>query len=101
MDLEKYRIKAQNYVSALDKEYYLHFAGHKDDLNTAVIQEEYADLFSASNFQQLKKLKKESSLPVEISRLSNLLQLCGEGLLENQVRDLSDEIARSGSKSNP
>jgi len=100
MDLEKYRIKAQNYVSALDKEYYLHFAGHKDDLNTAAIQEEYVDLFSASNFQQLKKLKKESSSPVETSRLSSLLKLCGEGLLENQVGELSDEIAQLEAKSN-
>ena len=82
----------------MDKEYYLHFAGHKDDLNTAALYEEYADLFSTANFEQLKKLKSESSSPVEISRLSNLLQLCGEGLLENQVRDLSDEIAEQEAK---
>jgi hypothetical protein len=93
MDLEKYRASAQKFISAMDKEYYLHFAGHKDDLNTAALYEEYADLFSTANFGHLKKLKSEASSPVEISRLSNLLQLCGEGLLENQVRDLSDEIA--------
>ncbi len=100
MDLEKYRIDAEKFISALDKEYYLHFAGHKDDLNTASLYEEYADLFLVSNFEQLKKLKKESSSPAQGSRLTSLVRLCGEGLLENQVRDLSDEIAKQEAGSN-
>jgi len=98
MNLEKYRKTAENFISRLDKEYYLHFAGLKDQLNTSVIYEENSELFDIRNFDYIRNLKQEAVSSDEKSRLYGLLKFCGEGLIENQVKELSDEIAEQEAK---
>src|SRR5256885_1114206 len=43
-ELDAYRDRADRFIAALDEEYYLHYAGHKDALELEAIYEEYADL---------------------------------------------------------
>ncbi len=46
MDLNGYRAEAEEFVSAIDREYYLHFSGQKDDFEIEPIYERHAGLFS-------------------------------------------------------
>lgn len=98
MELEKYRQSAENFLSKLDKEYYLHFAGLKDELNTSAIYEENSWLFEMGNFSAIKGLKDKAVSVDEGKRLQGLLKFCGEGLIENKVKELSDSIAEQEAK---
>jgi hypothetical protein len=42
--LDDYRAEADRFIAALDEEYYLHFAGHKDAFQLEPIYERFADL---------------------------------------------------------
>ena len=97
MDIEKYRKDARFFLSELDKEYYLHFSGQKDDLNVAVIYSRYSDLFSYDNFKNIKSLA-DSSSGEDRKRYAYLLKFCTEGLIENSVKELVDEIGEVEAK---
>jgi hypothetical protein len=43
-ELDAYREQADRFVAAIDEEYYLHYAGHKDSLDLGPIYEQFADL---------------------------------------------------------
>jgi hypothetical protein len=45
-ELDEYRAEADRFIAALDDEYYLHFAGHKDAFELEPIYERFADLTS-------------------------------------------------------
>ncbi len=98
MDLEKYRQTAESFLSRLDKEYYLHFAGLKEELNTSDIYNENSWLFDRKNFDDLKELKDNEKCTDGKTKLFNLLKFCGEGFIENQVKELSDSIAEQEAK---
>ncbi len=98
MQIEKYRENAENFLSELDKEYYLHFSGQKDELNTAEIYEHHMDLFSIENFKALKDLKEKSN-GEERKKYSHLFRFCAEGHIENKVKELADEIGEDEAKS--
>ena len=42
--LDAYREEADRFIAALDEEYYLHFAGLKEEFELTPIYERYADL---------------------------------------------------------
>lgn len=43
-ELDEYRAEADRFIAALDEEYYLHFAGHKDSFELEPIYERFSDL---------------------------------------------------------
>jgi hypothetical protein len=43
-ELDEYRTEADRFIAALDEEYYLHFAGHKDAFQLEPIYERFSDL---------------------------------------------------------
>ena len=43
-ELEAYRDEADRFIAALDEEYYLHFAGLKDEFELSPIYERFSDL---------------------------------------------------------
>jgi hypothetical protein len=43
-ELESYRDEADRFIAALDEEYYLHFAGLKEDFELSPIYERFSDL---------------------------------------------------------
>ena len=98
IDMEKYRQGAQDFLSELDKEYYLHYAGLKEDLNIADIYNRYASLFSADNFKAIMELKKGAGSDNEAKKLSYLTRFCGEGLIENCAKELVDRIGEQEAK---
>jgi hypothetical protein len=45
-ELDDYRDQADRFIAAIDEEYYLHFAGHKDELELEPIYDRFAELTS-------------------------------------------------------
>lgn len=97
MDIDAYRQSAEEFLSELEKEYYLHFSGQKDTLKTAEIYSRYEDLFSFKNFKFLQRLKEDSS-GEENKKYSYLVKFCGEGLIEQKVKELIDQIGEDEAK---
>ncbi len=92
MDLNKYRKNAQEFLSKLDKEYYLHFSGKKKDLNSEGIHKQYRWLFSKEYYDSFSKLKKESRK--DNNKNAYLLKFCAEGLVEKDSMQIRDRIAK-------
>jgi hypothetical protein len=91
MDIEKYKIDAENFLSELDKEYYLHFAGLKEELNTGAIYDKFGELFLLEYFNLIKELK-DKAKGEDRKKYSYLLNFCGEALIEEPVKELVDEM---------
>ncbi|MBM3709538.1 MAG: hypothetical protein FJW61_03850 [Actinobacteria bacterium] len=102
MDVETYRQNSEKFLSELEKEYYFHFSGQKDSLNIAEIYSSHGELFSPENFEFLKSLKekslKEKNSGDESKRYAYLVRFCGEGLIEQKVKELIDEIGEVEAK---
>jgi len=92
MDIEKYRKEAESFLYKMDKEYYLHFSGIKDNLNVSDIYDEFKNLFSKEYISHFKNIK-EKSAGEEKKKASFLLKFCTEGYMEMQTKSLIDEIA--------
>ena len=45
LDLDSYARDCERFVSEMDREYYLHFAGHKEEFEIEEIYERHAGLF--------------------------------------------------------
>ena len=45
LDLQAYAAEAEAFVGSMDREYYLHFAGHKPELEIAPIYDRHRGLF--------------------------------------------------------
>ena len=56
LDLEKYRSEAEAFCEALDREYYLHLAGHKGELEVEPIYQLHGELFSRGAVEELREL---------------------------------------------
>ena len=97
MDIERYRKDASCFLSELDKEYYLHYSGQKDELNVAGIYSRYINLFSHDNYMAIRDLAEESD-GEDRKRYVYLLKFCAEGLIENSVKELVDEIGEVEAK---
>jgi hypothetical protein len=97
MDIEKYKINSENFLSELDKEYYLHFAGLKEDLNIGAIYDKYGELFLFEYFNFIKELK-DKSKGEDRKKYSYLLKFCGETLIEKPVKELIDEMGEDQAK---
>jgi hypothetical protein len=81
VDVNEYRAEAEEFLSALDREYYLHFAGLKDDFEIEAIYTRHAPLFSREAVEDLRggesrpcsnsQRKATSSRPSRSSRRSS------------------------------
>ena len=83
MDVNDYRVEAEEFLSAIDREYYLHFAGLKDEYEIEPIYERHGRLFSRETVDDLR----EGDNRV-------LLKFAAEGYVEQAVKDLSAGLAR-------
>ncbi len=91
-DLDRYRASAERFSEQLSREYYLHLAGHKPELEIEPIYEGYADLFTKEVVQRLKELAGPATGD-EKRRLRYLLQFAFDGLLGHETRSESAELA--------
>jgi hypothetical protein len=60
LDLDAYRERAEGFVEALDREYYLHLAGHKSELEVEKIYERDAALFERQAVEGIGELQRAS-----------------------------------------
>jgi hypothetical protein len=72
--------EAESFVSALDREYFLHFAGHKEAFEIESIYERHAKLFERPVVEELRTLVDEMAGD-DRRRCRYLLQLAVEGLI--------------------
>jgi hypothetical protein len=87
-ELDAYREEADRFIAAIDEEYYLHYAGHKDTLELGPIYERYADLTS---------LEQANAIGAEVDggrRLRELWRFACQGYLGNLTRDHAERAAR-------
>ncbi|MGH2837599.1 MAG: hypothetical protein ACRDJY_04520, partial [Thermoleophilaceae bacterium] len=54
MNVDEYRAEAEAFLTAIDREYYEHFAGLKDDFEIERIYAEHAGLFSREAVDALR-----------------------------------------------
>jgi hypothetical protein len=86
--LDAYREEADGFIAALDEEYYLHFAGLKDEYELTPIYERYADLATLDACRRLGEAAETRDRgAVELWRFA-----C-EGYLGNLTRAEAEEIA--------
>jgi hypothetical protein len=93
-DLDSYRRRAEGFSEQLGREYYLHLAGHKPDLELEPIYSSYAGLFTREAAGRLRELIARTPSGEEHRRLRYLLHFCVEGLIGAETRAESAELAR-------
>ncbi len=86
-ELDAYREQADRFIAAMDEEYYLHYAGHKDSLDLEPIYEQYADLTS---------LERANAVGATVDgdrRIRELWRFACQGYLGNLTREHAEKIA--------
>jgi hypothetical protein len=83
VNLAAYRADAEEFVSSLDREYYLHFAGLQDEFDIEAIYERHADLFSRDNVQRLRE-----------EGTTQLVEFAVQGLMGRATKAEQAELAR-------
>ncbi len=91
-DLESYRERAERFGEELSREYYLHLAGHKPELEIERIYDSYAELFSRDSVAALRELA-GSAAGDEGRRRSYLLHFAFDGLVGMETRSEAAELA--------
>ncbi len=92
-DLDLYRRRAEGFCEQLGREYYLHLAGRKPDLELEPIYRDHADLFTRDAAGRLRELTARASGAEPRRRLRYLLHFCVEGLIGAETRAESAELA--------
>ncbi len=93
-DLESYRERAERFGEELSREYYLHLAGRKTELEIERIYDSYAELFSRDSVGALRELAGTTAGGDEGRRLSYLLHFAFDGLVGMETR--SDAAGLAG-----
>ena len=86
-DLDAYREEADRFIAAIDEEFYLHFAGHKETLDVAPIYERYADLTTLEQAERLAVTAAENP------ELTELWRFACEGHLGALTREQAERVA--------
>ena len=95
VDLEAYRRRAEEFVGALDLEYYEHFSGRKARCDTAAVYDRYPELFTREAIDGLEELYATVRDDDPRWRLAYLLAFAIDGYLGEQTKHLGDEIANT------
>ena len=85
--VEAYREEADRFLAALDEELYLHFAGHKDELEVAPIYERFSDLTTVEACRTLEAATAQGTAT------SALWRFACDGYFGALTRDEQDEVA--------
>ena len=91
-DLETYRADAERFTEELDREYYLHLAGHKAELDIEGIYERYAGLFDRGAVERIGAAREAATGESE-RRLRYLHQFAFDGHLGAATRELEARLA--------
>jgi hypothetical protein len=80
LDLDTYAARAERFCEELDREHYLHLAGHKRELEVEPIYERHADLFAREAVERLREAR-EGAAGEAGRRARYLLQFAFDGHL--------------------
>jgi len=94
LDLDAYRLGAETFVSELDREYYLHMAGHKPVLEIEPIYERHGGLFDRGQVAAIREAAGAARGDEQSRRLRYLLAFALDGLLGRETRAEAEEVAR-------
>jgi hypothetical protein len=86
VDLDTYAAEAEEFVGAMDREYYEHFAGHKPEFEIKPIYERHAGLFGRAVVDELRERLAGAAAGDETRRARYLLELAVGGLLGNETK---------------
>jgi hypothetical protein len=92
LDMDTYAEKAERFLSALNREYYLHFAGHKKSFEIERIYEQHGELFGPEVVDGLRA-GLGAGEEDEQRRSRYLLQLAVEGVVGNETRKQAAALA--------
>jgi hypothetical protein len=90
-DLDRYRERSERFGEELSREYYLHLAGHKRELEIERIYDAYADLFARDSVMALREL--DGGDGDGGRRLAYLLHFAFDGLVGIETRLEAAELA--------
>jgi hypothetical protein len=91
-DLDRYRQDAERFLEEIDREYYLHLAGHKADLEIEPIYESHEALFERAAVERVGEERREATGEDE-TRLRYLHQFALDGYLGSITRELQTRMA--------
>ncbi len=95
MDLEAYRRSAETFMELLEREYYRHHAGLKDNCDIETIYSAHRELFRPGAVQSLRELRDQAAPGgEERRRLRLLLDFAAQGCLSEQTKSVEAELAR-------
>ena len=94
-DLETFRRRAEEFVGALDSEYYEHFSGRKPVCDTAAVYDRYPELFTREAVVELDALYQRTVEDDAKRRLAYLIAFTVDGFMGEQTKHLVDEIANT------
>jgi hypothetical protein len=97
LELETYRHRAEEFVGALDREYYEHFSGRKPVCDTVAVYDSYPELFTREAIAELERLY-EVATDDEKRRIAYLLAFTVDGYVGEQTKHLGDELANTESR---
>lgn len=83
-DLAAYRAEAEEFLSSIDREYYLHYSGQQDEFEIEAIYERHATLFSRESVDSLR----------ESGAAAALVEFAVQGLIGQELKQGSAELAR-------
>ncbi len=92
LDLDNYRGRAELFCEQIDREYYLHHAGHKRSYEIEAIYERHAELFSRRAVEELRDAAGRSD-GEQGRRVSDLLDFAFQGHLGQAVKAESARLA--------
>jgi len=90
VDVEKIRQELENFASEINREWYLNWAGLKEDLKISAVYEKYSHLFTKENIVAIKSLRKRASGEEE-RKLRHLQQFLTDDYLGMVAKELTDE----------
>src|SRR4030042_4408022 len=92
LDLDKYRNDVEGFLGEMDREYYLHYSGQKDELNFSALYRKYGHLFSMEINSDIKMLYETERGKEEKRRLAQLLIFSTEYLIGEKVKENKDQL---------
>ena len=93
VDLDTYAAQAEEFVGAMDREYYRHFAGHKPEFEIQPIYARHAALFTRAVVDELRERLAAAAHGDEARRVRYLLELAVGGLLGNETKEEETALA--------
>jgi hypothetical protein len=89
VDINEYRAGAEDFVSSLDKEYYLHYAGIKDAFEIEAVYDRHAALFTREAVERVREAYAQAPAGSDRQRQRRmLLNFAVEGFLGAETKQL-------------